>query len=90
MQFKILPMTSEISSAGEGLEDLGNVGFGTGVPASQAEIAAPMLYLLIVQGLFTGIVIGKLAEGNFKAGLKHSFIMTAVSLLIYTGAKLVF
>jgi len=46
-----------------------------------------MIYLLIMQGLFTGLVIGKLAEGNLKAGVKHSFVMTAISLLIYTGAK---
>lgn len=88
MQFKILPMTADISGGGESAEDIGSMGFGgSGPAASPDEIARPMLYLLIVQGLFTGLVIGKLAEGNFKAGFKHSFIMTAASLLIYTGAK---
>ncbi len=54
------------------------------------EVAKPMLYLLIIQGLFTGLVIGKLAEGSLKAGIKHSFAMVALSLLIYMGAKAFF
>lgn len=88
MQFKILPMTSEISGAGEGMSDLGDIGFGTASQdLSPSEITKPMLYLLLVQGFFTGLVIGKLAEGNYKAGIKHSFIMLAASLLIFTGAK---
>lgn len=86
MQFKILPMTQDISGGGQGLENL--PGLGTiGVAPKTSDITNPMLYLLIIQGLFTGLVIGKLAEGNFKAGIKHSFIMVALSLLIYTGAK---
>lgn len=89
MQFKILPMTADISSAGQNMEDFGNIGFGQS-NISQGNVSAPMLYLLVIQGLFTGLVIGKLAEGNFKAGVRHSFIMVAVSLLIYTGAKAFF
>lgn len=81
MQFKILPMTSEISSAGGEFEGFGGGGF------SAAEVASPMLYLLITQGLFTGLIIGKLAEGSLKSGIKHSFALVALSLLIYTGAK---
>jgi len=83
MQFKILPMTSEITAGGG---ELG--GFETSYGAE--EVAKPMLYLLIIQGLFTGLVIGKLAEGSLKAGIKHSFAMVALSLLIYMGAKAFF
>ena len=87
MQFKILPMTSEISLAGASMQDLGSIGFGGNAGGSQGDVSSTMIYLLIMQGLFTGLVIGKLAEGNLKAGVKHSFVMTAISLLIYTGAK---
>ncbi len=82
MQFKILPMTSEIS-----MSDLG--GFSSGQNHGQ-NVTAPLLYLLLAQGLFTGLVIGKLAEGSIKAGIKHSFIMLALSILIYTGANAFF
>ena len=88
MQFKIMPMTSEISKVSEG----GGGGFGMfGESGEKAvdfnEIVKPMFYLLILQGFFTGLVIGKLAEGNFKAGIKHSFALIALSILIYTGVK---
>jgi len=84
MQFKILPMTSEISQGGAEFQ-----GFGGGTYTAE-QISSPMLYLLLVQGLFTGLIIGKLAEGNLKAGIKHSFALVALSLLIYTGAKAFF
>jgi len=85
MQFKILPMTAEISGAGT---EFG--GFGGGTTYTTEQIASPMLYLLLVQGLFTGLIIGKLAEGSLKSGIKHSFALIALSLLIYTGAKAFF
>jgi len=87
MQFKILPITSDISLSG----DVGLGGFGGGSSKYTVdEVSAPLLYLLLVQGLFTGLIIGKLAEGSLKAGIKHSFAMVALSLLIYTGAKVFF
>jgi len=86
MQFKILPMTSEISISGGG----GELGGFSGAGMSAEEVSSPLLYLLLIQGLFSGLVIGKLAEGSIKAGIKHSFIMVALSLLIYTGVKAFF
>ena len=92
MQFKILPMTSGIAELGKDSGGVGNIGLGIAVGNgfSADEMVKPMLYLLLLQGFFTGVVIGKLAEGNFKAGIKHSFVMVAMSAIIYTGAKLVF
>ena len=84
MQFKVLPMTSEITQTGDSLGGFGGGGY------SAQEIASPMFYLLIAQGLFSGLVIGKLAEGSIKSGIKHSFILVALSLLIYTGTKAFF
>ncbi len=57
-----------------------------GVGISDFSIA--FLSLLITQGLFAGFVIGKLSEGNMKAGIKHSFILVAMAVLISTGSKL--
>lgn len=84
MQFKIIPMTSDLGGGNmEGVP-------GFNISSGSENVSMPMLVLLIVQGLFTGLVIGKLAEGKFKSGIKHSFIMIAVALLIYTGAKTIF
>jgi len=92
MEFKILPMTAGISDVGLGggittdftsIEETETTG---GVDAG--EIGRPFLYLLIIQGLFAGLVIGKLSEGSLKAGIKHSFILVIVSILISTGAEI--
>lgn len=92
MQFKILPMTTGIAELGKDSGGAGDMGLGInmGNALSADDMIKPMLYLLLLQGFFTGLVIGKLAEGSFKAGVKHSFAMVALSLIIYTGAKLVF
>ena len=46
-----------------------------------------VLVLIVVQGFFSGIVISKLAEGKLLSGLKHSFILIAISFLILEGAR---
>jgi len=86
MQFKILPMVSGIAD----IEDTG-IGFGgTGSAITAEEISSAFLYLLLVQGLFSGLTIGKLAEGSIKAGVKHSFALMLASFLISTGANVIF
>lgn len=84
MQFKILPMIS-------GIADIGTTGIGIGSGGeaiSPEEISSSFLYLLLIQGLFTGLTIGKLAEGSAKSGIKHSFVLMLMSFLISTGANL--
>src|SRR3989338_829211 len=91
MQFKIIPMT-----IGPGtLWELGTSGLGSGLSETTAqgtelssqELTRPFLYLLLTQGFFAGLTIGKLTEGNIKSGIKHSFILTLVGYLSYTGAN---
>ncbi len=92
MQFKIIPLTDDVNSVG-GLEGIGG-GFGTAVPGASGEafstddLSRPLLWMLLLQGLFSGLAIGKLSEGSVKAGVKHSFVMTIAAFLISTGAKL--
>lgn len=86
MQFKILPLLGGIAD----VETVGVVeGFGGG-DIDQQEISTSFLYLLLVQGLFSGLAIGKLAEGNIKAGVKHSFILMFGSFLVSTVSNLFF
>ncbi len=91
MEFQILPIASGLSDMGsmnssEIGGDLGGL-MGGGQRASPEELARPFLWLLIVQGFFTGLIIGKLSEGSLKAGLRHSFILLLLAVLINTGAK---
>jgi len=95
MEFKILPLT-------EGIEKLEGIGLGTGfeqigtnkevktTTSSSKDLSDALLYLLIAQGFFAGLIIGKLAEGKIKAGIKHSFIMMITAFLISMGARLFF
>ena len=85
MQFQILPMVGGLSGIG------GEIGLGGGgVTIDQESISSSFLYLLLIQGFFTGLVIGKLAEGTIKAGIKHSFALALLSFLVSAGANLFF
>tara|TARA_B100001971_G_C18248204_1_gene576010 strand:+ start:1882 stop:2781 length:900 start_codon:yes stop_codon:yes gene_type:complete len=96
MEFKILPIatgfTEDTSTQDEvnELSGLGVGGFVNGPRASAEELARPFLWLLLIQGFFAGLVIGKLSEGNIKGGLKHSFILMVIGILLNTGIKVFF
>ncbi|MEM5869833.1 MAG: type II secretion system F family protein [Candidatus Aenigmatarchaeota archaeon] len=40
--------------------------------------------LIVLQGAFAGLCVGKMAEGRIISGVKHSLIMAVVGLLIFT------
>ena len=85
MQLKILPMLSGIAEIGVSSD----IGIGTSVGGISAEeISGAFLFLLLIQGFFSGLTIGKLAEGNVKAGIKHSFSLMLISFLVSTGSSL--
>ena len=89
MEFKILPITSQIGTLGSSMESLNVVGSGLGssVTMDPAAISKSFLFLLVVQGFFAGLVIGKISEGYVKAGLKHSFVLVMLSWLLSTGVE---
>jgi len=88
LQFKILPMTTEFGGmSGEDMSGLGAAGLSSGNQLSVEEMSRSFLYLLLTQGFFAGLIIGKLSEGRIKPGLKHSFIMMIVAYLVTTGVK---
>ncbi len=87
MQFQMLPMVSGISDLGDlgvaGIQSVGSEGI------SQEEMSSSFLYMLLIQGFFTGLVIGKLSEGNVKAGVKHSFALMLTAFLVSAGANII-
>jgi len=40
--------------------------------------------IVIIQGIFAGLAVGKMSEGNVIAGIKHSLFMTFVGIVIFT------
>ena len=87
MQFQIIPMATDVGGMAGGVEEDTGLSFGGGGDVSEQEMTRPLLFLLIAQGLFAGLVIGKLSGGKLKAGIKHSFALVTISLLIYFGAN---
>lgn len=82
MEFKILPLVSDLQ---------GTQGMNVTVSDLNADqFSMPLFVMLLVQSLFAGLVIGKISEGSLKAGIKHSFILLATTLLITTGARVLF
>ncbi|MBU1252531.1 MAG: type II secretion system F family protein [Nanoarchaeota archaeon] len=91
LQYQILPLLTGIAPVtGSGLSSLGSGLGGGGNSISNQEVSSSFLYLLLVQGLFTGFVVGKLASDNIKAGIKHSFILMILAFTISTGAGVIF
>ncbi|MCW8966507.1 MAG: type II secretion system F family protein [Candidatus Pacearchaeota archaeon] len=84
MQFKIIPMVSGIAET-NALSGLGSSG---GSAISSDEISSSFFYLIIIQGFFTGLTIGKLSEENIKAGIKHSFALMMLAFFVSAGANL--
>ena len=86
MQFQIIPMVSGIADT----QALGIAGLSVSTAGSadvqQTQISNAFLYLILTQGFFTGLVIGKLSEGSLKAGIKHSFSLAFLSFLISAAA----
>jgi|SRR3989344_594726 len=95
MQLQIIPMAAEIANLGSQGSDLPGspgVGFGQGGKGEAIDptkFSAAFLSLLVAQGLFAGLIIGKLSEGNIKAGIKHSFILVGMAILISIGASVI-
>ena len=91
MEYKILPLAVQVSSITSlqgGLDPSSSAGAASGTPAlTTDELSNLFLYLLLAQGFFTGLTVGKLSEGTLKAGIKHSFIMMVSAVLISTGVK---
>jgi flagellar protein FlaJ len=84
LEFKILPLVSDLDSAGaEGLSISVN-------KLSPDQFSMPLFIMLLVQSFFAGLVIGKISEGTIRSGFKHSFILLALTLLVTTGARVLF
>lgn len=91
LQFQIFPLLGGIT-AGGGLGGIGGIGAIGSVsePITAEEISNAFLYLLLIQGFFSGLTIGKLSEGNFKPGIKHSFMLMIMAFLVSAGANAFF
>jgi flagellar protein FlaJ len=91
IEFKILPLTEGLDMFSGGFNfDYDTVKETVESNEDSGNISNSLLFLLLTQGIFAGLVIGKVTEGNLKTGLKHSFVLTIMAFLISTGARVLF
>jgi len=88
MQFKIIPLLDGLKDV-QGASDLG-IAVGGGSGGESVDFGTAFLFLLLIQGFFSGITIGLLSEGNIKAGIRHSFALMLMSFIIASGANILF
>jgi len=64
-----------------------SLGETAGIPqlseATVESFKTIFMHLILIQGFFTGLAVGKMAEGAVVAGLKHSMIMMFIGGLVF-------
>ncbi len=81
LQTKLLPPLTGLTNVSFG-------GFGGGVLAGAPEsgrvsdIDSIFTSMVLIQGFFVGIMIGKFSEGDLKFGIRHSLILMVTGYLI--------
>ncbi len=61
--------------------------FGMGDPTtSLCYYKSLFLLMLVVEGVFNGLVVGEITRGNMASGIKHSIAMATVGFIIYLVA----
>ncbi len=73
------------SSLKAGVSGIGGLGMLGSAAASSFNLNTTFFSLVMIQGFFAGIMIGKFSEGSFKTGLLHSLIMIITAALIITS-----
>jgi len=84
LQYAILPIATDFNKNDSGLIN----GDNSEEPVKDASgISFPLFVLLLVQSVFAGLIIGNISEGRLLSGVKHSFILLTITLVIVTGAR---
>ena len=83
LEVKLMPMIESMVKGMTG--GLSGVSLLEGV-ASESSISLNFkrifLSLILIQGVFAGLMVGKFSEGSIKYGIKHSFLLVVIALLI--------
>jgi len=81
----LIPIMTDVSPSSLGM----SVPTGAVPQASLAgEYKTVFRNLIIIQGMFSGITVGKMSEGSMISGTKHSLFMTFAGILVYTLSAL--
>lgn len=78
----LVPSLAQVNPGGIGMS-------GLGPPQENLVSEYKVIFrnLILIQGLFAGLSVGKMAEGTTISGVKHSMFMMFVGILIYMIAS---
>jgi flagellar protein FlaJ len=76
--FKVLFV--QFAQSGTQLQSFGSINISA---VNVEEIKRVFMHLCVIQGFSGGLIGGKLSEGSIGAGLKHSLILTVLSVAIF-------
>ncbi len=82
LEVKLLPPLTNLTNVsfgagGGGISDVGGPSGGT-----IGDLSSVFTSMVLIQGFFVGIMIGKFSEGDLKFGVKHSLILMITGYLI--------
>ena len=87
LQLWLFPKLGGLSEGFKGgLQSTGIKGVSS-IAGNKLNLDIVFLGLILIQGFFAGIMIGKFSEGTLKQGLIHSLILMTAAALIVTTAK---
>ncbi len=66
-----------------GVSGISSMGGGMMGSAKMEEFKTLLFQMSIVQGVFTGLVAGKVGEGSILEGIKHSVIMVIMAIIAF-------
>ncbi len=85
LQIYLIPKISSLGTeVTTGLGGLGAAPLGVsfGAATQTFKFETIFTWLVIIQGFFAGLMIGKFSEGELKAGIKHSVALVVIGYLI--------
>ena len=82
LQLKLFPTLLEFSGG-----FVGGIGGTSFAKTEDLDLDRIFLALIIIQGLFAGLMIGKFSEGSIRYGIKHSLALIILALLVITTIK---
>jgi len=86
LQLWLFPKLTNIETASALKSGIGGIG-GIALGTKAFNLDTTFFSLIMIQGFFAGIMIGKFSEGTLKTGLLHSLIMIVSAALIITTIK---
>lgn len=89
IQIWLNPQLSGLQGEKVNEEDVGAIAgvFGNSGQADLVDIDRIFFFLVIIQGFFSGLTIGKFSEGSLKQGILHSLVLILIATLIITLVK---